>query len=122
MSDGRTAGRCRTANLSDVEAEEERQRVRRDVVRSLRRTVRILAQVGVALPLEQRLGEAAERLLGEYDVATRGIAHATHVDRGRRLAHLDLAALQRVEQSLKCRPVRLCLRDNEGRRPGVTPP
>ena len=92
------------------------------VVRPLRRTVRIFAQIGVALPLEQRFAESAVRLPRQHEVASRRVRRARRGDRGRGFTDLDLAALQRMQKPPQCGFVRLALRDDERCRPGLASP
>ena len=64
-----------------LDAEEQRQRVRGDVVRPPRGAALVLAQVRVALPLEERLREAARRLLHPHDERARLVARARRLER-----------------------------------------
>src|SRR5204862_2531181 len=80
------------------DAQEQRQRVRRDVVRRLGRPARIQPQVGVPLRLEQRFREGGVGLPQLDDVAPRTEPLPAHGDGLERGADLDLAAVQNPEQ------------------------
>ena len=102
-----------------VDAQEQRQRVRGDVVGRLRRSARVLAQVRVALPLEQRLGEAARRLLHPHDQRPGRVARPVRGERRPRALDLDLARAQHLDEPPQRRGVALLLRDHE--RVGLAP-
>src|SRR5439155_15198358 len=59
---------------------------------------------------------------GEHDVAARRIALTIGGRAGGRLTNLDLSVLQSPEQATECLRVALRLRNQECRRPGITPP
>ena len=113
---------ARRRDVRDVDAEQQRQRVRGDVVRPLRRAARILVQIGVVLPLEQRLGERAVRLRREHDVAAGRIASSRRRSsarwtRGSRPGRA--AASRHAAERLR---VGLRFRNHDRRRPLVAAP
>ncbi len=101
-----------------LDAEEQRQRVGGHVVRSLGLIARVLPQVRIALPLEERLREAARRLLHPDDVRSRLVAAAPRLERRPCPVHLHLAQPQHLEEPGDGRGVALPRRRHEGERLG----
>ncbi len=105
--DGPEVGREGRGHRRDLDAEQQREGVGRDVVGPLRRASLVLAQVRVALPFEQRPREGARRLLEPDDERPRGVGALRRLEGPAGLLHLDLAQAEHLDESAHRRGVAL---------------
>ncbi len=109
----------RTLDLHGVHAHQQRQCLRGHVVRPLRGSAGILAQVGIMLAFEQRLGVATVGLRELDDVRAGAVRRTIGSEVRFRALHFHHTEAQRVEHLHRGRRILLVGRDHERVRPAA---
>ena len=119
----RQAGIDRLVDLVDVDAHQHAERMPGDVVGRDGRSARVVAQVGIDLLLEHRLGEGAVRLREPDHPGAGRVVLAAGAERRPRPVDLDLAEVEDVQQLVGGERVPLDRRHDErvGRLVAVDP-